>query len=95
MTPDELRLSLASAQGEAVSTCRAALDDPEATIHAEWVDEHEAHTSNLVTICRRRASHGDTIGLPTLGFREAVQRLEDTHHETLRLAGVEGPNGYP
>ena len=44
---------------------------------------------------RRRASHVQDSGLPTLGFREAVRRLQETPHTSLRLAGVKGATGYP
>jgi hypothetical protein len=71
------------------------MDDPDATVHADWVDEHHVHTSNLLAIYRRRAAHVEAIGLPTLGFRESVERLANTPHETLRIAGVQGPRGYP
>lgn len=33
--------------------------------------------------------------MPTLGFRETVQRLEEAPHATLRLACVQGAKGYP
>ena len=95
VTPDDLRHALTSANGEAVASCLAALDEPHATVHADWLDQGPVSRSNLLTIYRRRADHVAAIGLPTLGFREAVQRLEETPHETLRLAGMEGAKGYP
>lgn len=95
VTPHDLRQALLSAEGEAVASCLAALDEPDALVHTDWLDQGPAHTANLLTIYRRRADHVEAIGLPTLGFREAVQRLEETSHETLRLAGVEGAKGYP
>jgi hypothetical protein len=54
-----------------------------------------AATSNLLTIYRRRSGHVEDIGLPTLRFRESVQRLADTNYTSLRLAGLEGATGYP
>ena len=48
-----------------------------------------------LTIYRRRASHVKGIDLPTLGFRETVQRLEQTTHASLRVAGVIAAGGYP
>lgn len=95
MTPDDLRRALTDAHGQAVATCLAALDKPEASVHTDWADMDPVATSNLLTIYRRRAGHVEDIGLPTLGFREAVQRLEETPHTSLRLAGVEGATGYP
>jgi len=83
------------ARGAAVAPCLAALDKPDATVHVDWPDQGPVPTSSLLTIYRRRADHVDAIGLPTLGFREAVQRLEETAHEDLPLAGVEGAKGYP
>jgi hypothetical protein len=95
VTPDDLRHALTSANGEAVAVCLAALAEPDATVHADWSDVGPVPTSNLLTIYRRRADHIEAIGLPTLGFREAAQRLEETPHENLRLAGIEGAKGYP
>lgn len=95
MTPDDLRRALSAAPGEAVSTCLLALDDPDAVVHADWVHPHHPSTANLLTIYRRRATHVEEIGLPTIGFRDVVERLEQTPHEALRLAGIEGANGYP
>ena len=95
VTPDDLRRALTDAHGQAVATCLAALDEPEASVHADWADRDPVATSNLLTIYRRRAGHVEDIGLSTLGFREAVQRLEETPHTSLRLAGVEGATGYP
>jgi len=87
VTPDDLRGALLTADGEAIATCRAALDDPSATVRADW--DALASTANLLTIYRRRASHVHEIGLPTLGFEEIVQRLETTPYMGLRLAVVE------
>ena len=95
VTPDDLKRALTDAHGQAVETCLAAFDEPEASVHADWADRGPVATSNLLTIYRRRAGHVEDIGLPTLGFRETVQRLQETPHTSLRLAGVDGATGYP
>lgn len=94
MTPDDLRRALAIASGDAVPTCLATMDEPDAVVNT-WPDHRPTHTANLLTIYRRRAAHVEAIGLPTVGFRDAVQRLEQTPHETLRLAGVDSASGHP
>ena len=76
-------------------TCRSAIDDPQATAQLDWTDLGRPLTANLLSIYRTRADHVEAIGLPTLGIRETVQRLGKTRHETLRLASLEGSNGYP
>jgi hypothetical protein len=95
VTPNELRRALTGAQGEAVSTCLAALDELGASDHAYFANDDRVPTSELEAIYRRRASHVEDIALPTLGFREVVQRMAATSHTNLRLAGVEGESGYP
>lgn len=95
MTRDDLRVALEGATGEAVPTCRAVLDEPTAQVDADAILERLASTTNLVTLYRGRASHVEDIGLPTLGFRDVVDRLEATPHEKLRLALITGPSGYP
>ena len=75
-------------------TCLATLDDADSVVNT-WPDHRPTPTANLLTIYRRRAAHVEAIDLPTIGFREAVERLEQTPHETLRLAGIDGAGGRP
>ena len=60
----------------------------------EWADRDPTPTSRFLTIYRTRADHVEEIELPAVGFRESVQRLEETPHTALRLVGIHGPNGY-
>lgn len=83
------------ASGEAVPTCLAALEQRDTVVDADEILEHSAATANLLTIYRRRADHVDEIGLPTLGFRESVDRLAATGHDRMRLVLVTGASGYP
>ena len=94
MNPDELRRALTAASGDAVPTCLATMDEPDAVVNT-WPDHRPTPTANLLTIYRRRAAHVEDIGLPTVGFRDAVERLEQTPHETLRLAAVDSASGHP
>lgn len=77
-----------------MSTCLAALNEPDASDHSYFANDDPVPTSELVAMYRRRAGHVEDIGLPTLGFREAVQRMAVTPHTALRLAGFEGESGY-
>lgn len=86
---------LSSASGEAVPTCLAALDQPGTVLDADAILQHSASTADLLTIYRRRADHVEEIGLPTLGFRETVDRLALTPHERLRLVLISGASGHP
>src|SRR4051812_42107177 len=72
----------------------SALDGADARV-PDWRGDSLVPTSNLLTIYRRRASHVEGIGLPTLGFRETVDRLEKTTHPMLRVAAVVAGGGYP
>jgi len=94
MTRDHLRALLSAARGEAVPAFLSLLDDPDAEVH-QYAEEHSNSTANLLTIYRRRAEHVRTIGLPTLGFDETVERLEATTHDRLTPAGGTARGGHP
>lgn len=93
VTRDELEAALVAVGGAAVETCRAVLAGPNAKLTGGGA--RTASTANLVAIYRRRADHVRAIGLPCVGFDEAVQRLETTTHTRLRIAVLEGPGGLP
>jgi hypothetical protein len=95
VTRDEVRRMLTRATGEAVPTCLATLDQPNANLDADAIFEHSATTSNLLTIYRRRASHLEDIGLPTLGYPETVGRLAQSQYERLRMVLITGATGHP
>ena len=76
MTPEDLRRALQAASGDAVPTCLATLDDADSVVNT-WPDHRPTPTANLLTIYRRRAAHVEAIDLPTIGFREAVERLAE------------------
>jgi hypothetical protein len=92
MTRDNLLAALAVYAGDAQRVCLETLSDERSSMH---LSNDVIHTTNLLTIYRRRAMHVKSIGLPTVGFDDAVRRLEDTPYERLRLASHEAPTGHP
>ena len=81
-------------QGEGAETFLLVLDDPAGDFHDDG-ELNPTPTSNLLTIYRQRAQHVREIGLPTLGFDEAVERIETSPHGKLCLAVASGPGGHP
>ena len=94
VTKSELRQLMLDFRGEAADVLMSVLDEPT----CDFRDDGEltpTHTSNLLTIYRRRARHVREIGLPTVGFDESVARFETTTHDELRIAVAVGPGGFP
>ena len=94
MTLETLRRCLETVEGEAASLFRSLLDDPAAHIQVPE-DRAPVATSSLQTIDRRRAEHVRRVGVPALGFDEALRKLETTEHHKLRLALGTGRGGHP
>lgn len=94
MTTDQLRLLLESATGEAVPTLLSLLAAPGAKVDVRS-EGPAIPTSELLMIYRRRAKHVKRIGLPTLGFDEAVEKLETTDHKRLTVALAQAQEGHP
>jgi hypothetical protein len=96
VTREQLVVLLATARGEAIASCSAALADPSVEIH----DDADSHgrmptTEHLLMIYRRRAKHVRTIQLPVVGMEEAVRALSGTSHAHLRLLVLEVGDRYP
>lgn len=91
---EQLRRILATAEGEAVPTFLAALDDPRTSVHPDS-EKHTNSTANLLTIYGRRADHVRETGLPTLGLDESVARLRTTAYPDLTLGLATAHGGYP
>lgn len=82
-----LRL-LGSDSGEAAQLASRALR--EGAPFAVWFDGPGSAAQELLTVYRRREKHTRSIGLPTVGFAEAVAALSATDASDLHLASIEG-----
>jgi len=94
MTVDQLRKLLEATTGEAVPTLLSLLEEPGSTVEVASGDA-ATPTTQLLTIYRRRAKHVQKVGLPTLGFDEALKKLEVTPHERLTIALAQAKGGHP
>ncbi|HEX5595053.1 MAG TPA: hypothetical protein VFX61_03385 [Micromonosporaceae bacterium] len=80
----ERLVSLLAGRGSAYEDCRAALRRD-----ASFVIYDSAVPANLLAhIYRRRETHVRERGLPTLGFRQAVDSLHAAGNQPLRLGAV-------
>ncbi|WP_089251594.1 hypothetical protein [Asanoa hainanensis] len=79
-------ISLLAGATPAEQACRAALEQG-ATFHVYAADEG-VPASNLASSYRRRQAHTTKLGIPTIGFAEAVETLSALGEQPLVLGSV-------
>lgn len=81
----DLLVQLLGGEDEAFTACRQFV----VAGARLWVSDQVQPASELARTYRRRASHTEQVGIPTLGFFAAVQALRQHGEQSVRLGAVD------